>query len=65
MARAVAAFRAAAEERARQAELDRVRAEGERARLEAEARVSGKSGGRNWHCGRRARPAGGRRRGAG
>src|SRR5262245_5491584 len=38
VARAVTAHLAAAEERARQAELDRVRAEGERARSEAEAR---------------------------
>jgi eukaryotic-like serine/threonine-protein kinase len=35
----VAAFRAEAEDRARLAELDRVRAEGERARLEAESRA--------------------------
>ncbi len=38
VAQAVAALRAAADERARQAELDRVRAEGERAKAEAEAR---------------------------
>jgi predicted ribosomally synthesized peptide with SipW-like signal peptide len=38
VAQAVADLRAAAEERARQAELDRVRAEGERAKAEAEAR---------------------------
>jgi tetratricopeptide (TPR) repeat protein len=38
VAKAVAELRAAAEERARQAELDRVRAEGERAKAEAEAR---------------------------
>ncbi|HVK08901.1 MAG TPA: protein kinase, partial [Gemmataceae bacterium] len=38
VARAVAGLRAAADERARQAELDRVRAEGERAKAEAEAR---------------------------
>jgi tetratricopeptide (TPR) repeat protein len=37
VARSVAALRAAADERARQAELERVRAEGERARAEAEA----------------------------
>ncbi len=39
VARAVAALRAAADERARQAELDRVKAEGER--LKAEVRVEG------------------------
>ena len=39
VARAIASFRAEAEERARQAELDRVRAEGDRARLEAESRA--------------------------
>ena len=38
VAAAVAGLRAAADERARQAELDRVRAEGERAKAEAEAR---------------------------
>jgi tetratricopeptide (TPR) repeat protein len=38
VAQAVAALRAAADERARQAELDRVRVEGERAKAEAEAR---------------------------
>ncbi len=38
VAQAVAGLRAAAEERARQAELERIRAEGERARAEAEAR---------------------------
>jgi tetratricopeptide (TPR) repeat protein len=38
VARAVAEFRAAAEERAGQAEVDRVRAEGERAKAEAESR---------------------------
>src|SRR5205814_1624945 len=37
VARAVASLRAAADERARRAELDRVRAEGERAKAEAEA----------------------------
>ncbi len=39
VARAIASFRAEAEERARKAELDRVRAEGDRARLEAETRA--------------------------
>jgi serine/threonine protein kinase len=39
VAAAVAGLRAAAEERARQAELDRVRAEAERAQAEAEARA--------------------------
>lgn len=38
VADAVAALRAAADDRARQADLDRVKAEGERARAEAEAR---------------------------
>jgi tetratricopeptide (TPR) repeat protein/tRNA A-37 threonylcarbamoyl transferase component Bud32 len=38
VAKAVAGLRAAADERARQAELDRVRAEGERVKAEAEAR---------------------------
>jgi tetratricopeptide (TPR) repeat protein len=38
VAQAVAGLRAAADERARQAELDRVRAEGEQARAQAEAR---------------------------
>jgi tetratricopeptide (TPR) repeat protein len=39
VAQAVAGLRAAAEERARNAELDRIRAQGERARAEAEARA--------------------------